>query len=371
MHKTVTIFIDIFPLLNTPNSGIGQYVDGVIKSLASDKRFNIKFLVFRSDNTSLLKVKHFGEIVILPYHRRIYSTLWKCGIKINVANHLDLTSTPWILYTNFGMLPYIDDDRVRTITIIHDLTYKHYPEVVTRRNLFFLQKAIPFSLAHSDFIVTPSQFTADDLQSFATIKNRRIHVAYPGYDIDGFTAETVTLPDNIPFILFLATIEPRKNVANLAEAFIAEAPSDFRLVIAGRKGWGNIVLPESPYIHTVGEVTNEQREWLLGQCSGVAFPSLFEGFGMPVLEAMRHNKPVLTSDSSSLKEIANPQNAYIIKQPYDTTSIIPALHVMLDDIRSGKASQVANRAHAETSDFTWDNCARVISDIITSKSHLG
>ncbi|MFQ3661823.1 MAG: glycosyltransferase family 1 protein, partial [Chloroflexaceae bacterium] len=170
-----------------------------------------------------------------------------------------------------------------------------------------------------------------------------------------------------PYFLYIGTIQPRKNLTRLIEAFAHAGPDDALLVIAGRRGW----LSE-PIVRRVAELglTNRVRfpgyvpdadlPALLSGALAFVFPSLYEGFGMPVLEAMACGAPVLTSTTSALPEVAG--DAALLVDPCDTDAIAAALRRLAAD--APLRASLRARGLVRAADFTWERCARKTLDVL-------
>ena len=370
------VYIDAYPLINNPQAGIGQYTRELILQLAKLPDFRIILLLFNSDKNSTIPQIPGVEIEYLPLHRKVYSLVWKFLFPLNTGRLLRHPEARWIIYPNFGMTPFIRLRSAKTITVIHDLTFLHYPETVENRNRFFLRKAVLHSTRVSDFLITPSKYTARDLVDRFSVPEDRIHISYPGYT--QIPIGTIAAPQRLsnlgraPFLLFLGTVEPRKNITALCEAFLALTSKHIppmKLVIAGRQGWGDVSIPSTESIMTLGSVTNEEREWLLGSCYGFVFPSLFEGFGMPVMEAMRHKRPVVASLTSSLKEIIGPDNALVIQPPFETKDIYQQLETLIAEHGTETEQKRINRAYEDSLAFTWEATAQPFIELFNA-SHV-
>jgi glycosyltransferase involved in cell wall biosynthesis len=179
------------------------------------------------------------------------------------------------------------------------------------------------------------------------------------------------LPKN--FILYFGTIEPRKNISGLIRAFelLKEKNKDFKkvyLVIAGGKGWlfKNIFAMAArskfaKHIIFTGFVSPEDKVYLYNLADLFVYPSFFEGFGFPPLEAMACGVPTITSNTSSLPEIA--QDAALMVNPYDTDELAWAMEQVLSDVALRK--ELARRSLAQAKLFSWDKCARETLNFLT------
>jgi glycosyltransferase involved in cell wall biosynthesis len=212
----------------------------------------------------------------------------------------------------------------------------------------------------SDLIIAVSAFTAGQVESLLGIPRSRIRVVHHGVDP---AAERSPLTDKI--ILFVGAIQKRKNVLRLVEAFERTQPG-WKLVLAGSAGYGAQEIrdaiarsPRRSDIEMCGYVTAAALEQWYRTASIFAFPSLDEGFGIPVLEAMAHGIPVLTSDSSALREVAG--DAALLVEANDSGAIANGLNLLLrnETIRR----HLGQRGLERCAKFTWDQAVRKTWDV--------
>jgi len=224
---------------------------------------------------------------------------------------------------------------VPRIVTITDLGYLKFPEQLLKKDLLQLKLWTAYSLKVADHIIAISEFTKQDILDNYQIDKSKISVIYPGYDRSVFNvslkkggAKLVLRKYNIstPYLLFLGALKPSKNVERLIEAFNQLNENDIKLVIAGKKGWlyesiFEIVKKlnlENKVIFT-GFVSDKDIPLLMSHAEAFALPSLYEGFGMPVVESMACGVPVLVSNQGSLPEVVG--NAGIVVNPYEVQSI--------------------------------------------------
>jgi glycosyltransferase involved in cell wall biosynthesis len=209
--------------------------------------------------------------------------------------------------------------------------------------------------ARADIIITVSQFTADQVTQLLGFDRSRIRVVHHGVRAYPVSESR----ENI--VLHVGALQRRKNIIRLVQAFESAAPGDWRLVLAGAAGYGaeEIMLriersPARARIEVRGFLDDESLHRLYGRASILAFPSLDEGFGMPVLEAMAAGTPVLCSDSSALPEVAG--DAALLIDAQSVESIAEGLKRLIEepDLRSVLRARGLDRA----SEFTWDNAVR-------------
>lgn len=357
------IYIDGSPYVNNFQGGIGHYTEALINQLSLVSNYEVRIVLFRGQKPPMNSIPKNVCIEYLPFNRRFYMIGWRfLHYSINTVRFLE-KKPDVVIYPNFATIPKITAPSI--ITIIHDLAYIHYPEMIEKRNLSFLRRATNESIYKSTHIVTPSKFTKNEVTKYFNPQIPVI-VAYPGYEKRITAKNSSPKGTTTPYILFVSTIEPRKNIATLCESFIESTLSahGYRLVIIGKQGWGNVSIPNHPSILYLGAVSDEQKDLFLSHASAFIFPSFFEGFGMPVIEAMHHNIPIISSDSSSLKEIVSKDSAVIIKKPYGKKQITEALEYFYHNRDSNQFIKMSKKAHVCAKMYTWKNCGLVFKKII-------
>jgi len=261
------------------------------------------------------------------------------------------------------------------VVVVHDLAFERVPQYVDRRNGEFLKKFVRSSAVQADAVVVNSEFTKRDLISFYRIPPDKIVVVHPGIDSQVFYPRNEKEQAAIrrkyriqkPFFLYLGTLEPRKNVPAIVRAYSA-LPNrrDFNLVLAGKVGWmaGEIFQTvadlglEEDVIFT-GYVSDEDRPRLLSAAEVLVYPSFFEGFGMPVVEAQACGTPVIASNTTSIPEAAG--GAAWLVDPEKMEEISAALAKMVSSPRVRRRFSQAGLKNACR--FRWEDSARKVIEI--------
>jgi glycosyltransferase involved in cell wall biosynthesis len=262
--------------------------------------------------------------------------------------------------------------RLRTVVTVHDLGYLRYPEAHTAAQRLYLRLSTIWSARAASHLIAVSAATRNDLVRLAKVSPTRVTVVHHGV-ADRFRQPVVDLErarkiagGNEPYFLYVGTVQPRKNLERVIEAF-ADASVQLTnqgrtpvLVIAGKRGWlsegiarRTADLGIADRVRFVGYVADDDLPALYREALAFVFPSLYEGFGMPVLEAMACGAPVLTSNSSSLPEVAG--DAAIIVDPLDTRAIAEGLVRLACD--AALRQELRQRGHQRAAQFTWDRCA--------------
>lgn len=249
----------------------------------------------------------------------------------------------------------------RTVTTFHDLFVLtgDYSTPDFRRR-FSGQARL--AAARSDLIIAVSQFTADQVHTLLDVERSRIRVIH-----HGVTHIPVNSGPREPLILFVGAIQKRKNVRALVQAF-EQVPRGWKLVLAGSLGYGAADILDAIArsgrkgdIETPGYVSSEKLEHLYRRAAIFAFPSLDEGFGIPVIEAMARGVPVLTSSGSALSEIA--AGAALLVNPYEIDSIASGLIKLTQD--EVLRQELAAKGLARSMQFTWENAVESTWNVYT------
>ncbi len=266
--------------------------------------------------------------------------------------------------------------RRRLVVTVHDLAFRRLPHTLHHETLDDLERLLLPTLAAADAIIAVSQATADDLRELLGVSARRIHVIHEGVDAV-FASAAGAVPPGLParFLLFVSTLEPRKNLTGLLAGFeraVGEGyPGD--LVLVGRWGWrteaARRAFADSPVHHRIHRLDSLDRPALntvLRRAEALLFPSLLEGFGLPVLEAMACGLPVITSNRSSLPEVAGEAALYV--DPDDPASIAGAIVRLAGEpaLRQGLAEAGRRRAAL----FTWDDAAAATASVLRRAAGL-
>lgn len=364
-----------------PRSGVGQYVAYLLKALAevdTQNQYTIfGFLFFGrpkppQDIIGKNNIRY-KFVRILP--GRVFNRLRKN----HLAPPVDLllgSSFDVALFTNFTRLPLALTKR--SVVIIYDLSFVLYGQYSERRNRVDLAKNVGASIAKSDHVITISESSKQEIIEYYKIDPRKISIISPAVDHAIFyprsTQEIIGVKSKFniknDYILYTGTLEPRKNIAGILAAY-EQLPADLQkktsLVLAGGKGWkdeGIKALVQAAQIKldviTTGYVADEDLPALYSGALVFAFPSHYEGFGMPPLEAMACGVPVITSDNSSLPEVVG--DAGITVAADDTKALTEAMHTVLVD--NTKAAHMSKQGLVQAQRFSWAGSGRQLVHLI-------
>jgi glycosyltransferase involved in cell wall biosynthesis len=260
---------------------------------------------------------------------------------------------------------------------VHDLSFVRAPETATPVLKAYLDKVVPRSVWRATHVLADSQATKDDLVALYGTPPNKVTVLLGGVNpefkpvTDMNTRRAVRqryqIPDN-PYIFSIGTVQPRKNYARLIEALAAlgQEGGDVHVVIAGGRGWldGPIYQSVEKFglgerVHFTGFVRDEDLPALYAEARCLAYPSLYEGIGLPVLEAMACGIPVVTSNISSMPEVAG--DAALLIDPYDVDALADALRRLLTD--ETLRSDLIRRGSDQAAHFTWEGAAQQLRDV--------
>lgn len=288
-------------------------------------------------------------------HLRFAAALW--------ADRPDVTFVP------AHALPFVMPGRA--VVTVHDLGYKRFPAAHPWRARAYLDLTTRTSAMRAAAILADSQATADDLTHFYGTPPNKIRVAYPGVsappvgDLAALRAK-FNLPPR--YFATVGTLQPRKNIARLVQAFAAARErlgDEVGLVLAGGKGWlfDPAWVEGVPGVTLTGYISDAEKGALLSGALALTFPSLYEGFGFPVLEAMLLGVPVLVSNTSSLPELTG-EHAVLVN-PEDTESIAAGLVQLATD--DALRARLSAAGVGQAARFTWESCARAALSALTAE----
>ncbi len=246
------------------------------------------------------------------------------------------------------------------VTTIHDLIVYKYPENFPVSIVNNQKAKLNWVKKESKLIIADSLSTKKDIVTYLKIPPEKIRVIYLGVDpvffqqkIDSILALKKRLKIEKQYILCVGTQEPRKNLQRVVQAFNQLKLSEYELVIAGNHGWGEVVTQEES-VKITGFISNSDLATLYSGATCFVYPSLYEGFGLPVLEAMACGVPVVTSDQGSLAEIVG--TAAIIVNPFEVEAIVAGIKKVLN-LSEKEQKNLTSRAKKHSQKFTWQKTA--------------
>jgi glycosyltransferase involved in cell wall biosynthesis len=359
------------------SGGIGRYTRGLITSLAQLDHQNYYTLLATAD------APHAGLQTFQAYSNFTHQTYPLSERWLTIAWHrfylpmpvewfvgrLDLFHSP-----NFILPP---TQRAKTLLTVHDLSFIRYPQGAVASLRIWLNQVVPRSLARADHILADSESTKKDLTEIFNIHPAHITVVGAGVEerfqpvTDAASLAAVQqryrLPPSEKFILGLGTLEPRKNFTGLIAAFSASPVREtHHLVIAGGKGWlyddifaAAQTSPAADRIHLIGFVADADLPALYSLADIFAYPSHYEGFGIPVIEAMACGVPVVCANNSCLPEVAGQSALQVMAT--DTVALAEALNRLATDFVLRE--QAIREGFRQAQKFNWPAAAERLLNV--------
>ncbi len=377
MSPDPVIGIDVTAAV-TQGGGIGRYTRELVRAVVAQGD-DLHYRLFSARPPAELPVPdpvpHGPHIRYCPAplnDRWLYRLWYRLRLPIPVqwfTGRLDLFHSP-----DFVLPPVRGD--APTLLTVHDLSFVHYPQTFTPPLVNYLNRVVPWSVRRATHVLADSRATKEDLQAIWNVPAEKITVLYSGVGqhfrpvTDGPALATVRRRYELgdaPYLLSVSTLQPRKNYRMLIRAFRSVAAHHpHRLVIAGGKGWlYEDVLTEvqrqglEERVHFPGFVDDADLPTLYSGADLFVFPSLYEGFGLTLLEAMACGVPVLTSTASSLPEVAG--DAAIQLSPHDEEAWAGTMNRLLADEK--RRAQLAAAGFTRVEQFTWERAARQLRDL--------
>lgn len=294
-------------------------------------------------------------VEMLPLPRVALYESWHYGRRPKVQR---ATGPVDVIHATYAAIP---PHSAPLVVTVHDLAFLHDRSHFTRHGLRFFERSLELTRRDADLVVVPSQATASDCIANGIVEDR-LRVVPWGIDVVSVAADAVAAARaqhglDRPYVLWTGTIEPRKNLPTLLKAF-ARVRSGVDLVLVGPRGWNEdldaLLAPVRSRVHVVGFVPPDALAPLYAGASVFCYPSLREGFGLPVLEAMAQGTPVVTSAGTSTEEVVG--DAGRVVEPTDPVAVADAIESLLDDPDAAAALGDAGRTRART--FTWSRTAR-------------
>lgn len=362
----------------TQGGGIGRYTRELLHALVEEGD-QYCYRIFAGRATQTLPIDNpipsaqhvsFRQLPLSP--RWLYRMWYRLRLPVPVqlfTGPVDLFHSPdFVLPPVLGNIP--------TILTVHDLSFAFYPETFTPALVNYLERVVPWSVRRATHVLADSESTRRDLIRLYGTQEEKITVLYSGVHERFNTAQEDEARQavrqkyeigNAPFVFTVSTLQPRKNHQLLIRAFRdVAAQTDFNLIIAGGRGWlyekmqGEVVRQNlEGRVRFIGFVDDDDLPALYNAASLFVFPSLYEGFGLPLLEAMACGTPVITSNASSLPEVAG--HAAVQVSPHDEAAWAQAMLRVGGDQSLRERLVSAGRQQAER--FQWSRAARQLLDV--------
>lgn len=370
MHRGVQVKVafHVDQLWFSAPGGIGTYVWELLPALANADP-SVDIVPFRSvwdhEPPKMWLLPH--PPVVIPRSIRTLYPSW--DLFGRPALRPPLADTAVVHATNPAAVPPVGDGQQLVVTV-HDLAFERFPDLFPREWRWLYRAGLRAAVKRADAVLVPSQRTADDLLASTSIPAARVYVTPLAPSLATTALDPVEALERLgitrPYILSVGTLEPRKNLVRLVRAYRQVAPDvAHQLVLAGPAGWHADELEAElsrvgpGTIVRTGHLSGEDLDALYRGADVFAYPSLYEGFGLPVVEAMARGVPTLTSDTSSLPEVAG--DAALLVDPTDVSEIADGLARLLSD--RTYAEDLRQRGLQRAATFTWAATARATLDV--------
>jgi glycosyltransferase involved in cell wall biosynthesis len=349
-------------------TGVGIYAYNLVLKLTSVDKNTKFFLLAQSDDEEISKVRH-SNISIIRVNSRIFRwLLFRCILEqliiplIAIYLKIDVIHS---LHYSYPLVPL----KVKKIVTIHDLTFFHFPEYHERLKIYYFRLFVRLACKYADRIIAVSASTIKDLVKITKVDKERVELIYLGGHIHNMLIAEGEI-NNIKrkygihkaYFIFVGMIEPRKNIIGLVRAFkkFLFKNDAYQLVIVGKVGWKadhifhevKTSFRENQIIFT-GYVSEHEKRCLLKGSHIFIYPSKYEGFGLPIIEAMSLSVPTICSNVSSMPEIVG--DAAILVNPNKEDDILNAICRLIDSKNEYQAYK--DRSALQSKKFTWQKTA--------------
>jgi glycosyltransferase involved in cell wall biosynthesis len=362
-------------LLKNKLEGIGKFTKETFRRIVqAHPEHEFIFFFDRPYDASFVFEKNVTPVVLFPPARHPVLFVW--WFEWAIARALKRFQ-PDIFVSTDGYLTLNTD--IKTLLVVHDIAFVHFPEYVAKAASLHYQYFTPKYLQKAAQIATVSEYSKQDIIKEYGTDTDKIQVVYNGCD-DGFKpvsdiqkkAIQAKYSQDCPYFLYLGSIHPRKNVARLIQAFDqfkAKTNNNFKLLLAGRMAWQITevieAIEQAQYktdIIRLDYVPDDALHQIVGAAHTLTYVSLFEGFGIPILEAMNCDVPSITSEVTSMPEVAG--DAGILINPYDINTITDAMVKMTSS--TSFRNNLIEKGRIQRQKYTWDLTAERLWRMIFS-----
>ncbi len=360
------IAINARELLKGRMEGIGRYIFETTRRMVLDHPEDEFYFFFdRAYDPSFIFADNVKPIVVHPQAR--HPILWYLWFEWGVPYYLKKHNID-VFYSGDTYVSM--KTSVPTLIVCHDIAYKHYPNHLRASHKKYYQNNFPKFHKKADHIVAVSNFTKQDIVSTYDIEPDKVTIGYnatpKGFkplEEDEKKKIKGELTKGNPYFIYVGSLHPRKNVVNLIKAFDIfkkEQGTDHKLVLVGRMAWKNEELKKTYETTThrddiifTGHISNEQLPRYLAAAEALTYVSVFEGFGIPILEGMSSGTPVITSNVSSMPEVAG--DAALLIDPHDPSSIANGMQEVISNTQLRE--DMISKGFERTKEFSWKKTA--------------
>jgi len=359
------IGINAAAALKQPRTGVEEYTYQLIRHLAMLKESKEhRFLLYVPSSATFFRNQS------RPLNFIFKELLWRGPMWTQLRLALEMSiNQPEVLFIPVHVLPFVHPKN--SVVTLHGVEYEYYPQMYPRQHLRYLRWSTRYALKKARKIIAVSENTRKDLLKWYHAQPEKIAVVHHGFS---FEKASLPSPENNsfekrPYILFVGRLEAKKNILGLLKAFDLlkkKYKVPHKLILGGPRGYGyeKIITPWRSRRNDIIEkgYLTEKEKWLLLQKADVfVLPSFYEGFGLPILEAQAAGCPVVTSNVSSLPEIAG-QGALLV-DPKDIEQIAEAMYKIINEEQCRK--NLIKEGYQNLKRFSWQRCAQETLKILT------
>lgn len=344
-------------------TGVEKYAQQLVKNISMLPEAKEHRFVLYSDKGSAGEID-LPENFSLRFLRAPF--LWT---QLRLASHI-LLRRPKALFIPAHVLPVLSHPKNSTV-MIHDIAFEFFPQTYPDSHRKYLRFTTKHALKRAKKIIVPSKSTADDLAKFYKVNPEKIFVVHHG-GVDGMIKDTRKEQLEFPYFLYIGRLELKKNILGMLKAFDlfkGMHKSAHKLVLVGNFGFGEEKIKEAIAKHRykndivlTGWVDENKKNYLLTNADIFLFPSMYEGFGLPILEAQSVGLPLITSCVSSMPEVAG--KGAILVNPHNSEEMADAMVRIITD--ENLRNDLVEKGGENLKRFSWKDCARKTLEIIVS-----
>jgi len=355
------ILIDSISLLS-PLTGVGRYTYEVSKEIEKSSDFCMSYFY-----------GYISKELVKPTQKKTLKSLKLVIVKISIIKKFvrkllmfitKIFAPTYDIYWQPNFIPNSGIKAKKIVTSLHDFSFMLYKDFHPKETVDYFEDNFLKNIHKSDFIITGSNYTKNEILSKLDFDSSKIKVIYHGINHDIFKKySNIKLDFTLPqkFILSVGSIEPRKNLKNLLKAYNLldnDIKKDYKLVLVGFKGWQNTEIKEiinanRQNIYYLGFISDIELAKVYNLASLFLFPSFYEGFGLPILEAFACETPVVCSNTTSLPEVAG--DAALYCNPKDISDIKLKIELVLKD--EGLQNKMIQKGIIKAARFSWKKSA--------------
>ena len=355
-------------LLHNKLAGIGNFSHNLLSRIViNHPEVQFDFYFDRAFHPSFIYADNVKAHILFPPARHPY--LWYIWYEFSLKQKLNRTK-PDLFFSPDGFIP--TSGNIKTLNTIHDLNFEHHPEWIPNFAIGYYKKYFPLCAEKATHLVTVSEYSKQDISTQYNIESNKIDVVYNGVE-DFIISDSPNLKNlktkllgNSPYFIFIGAINPRKNLQNIFPAFDKLNGNHKLLVVGDKMHWNTEIEIAFNYMHNKdkvvfsGRLEKEALHYLLAKADALIFPSLFEGFGIPIIEAFKANTAVITANNTSMPEVAG--DAALLVDAYSADAITDAMQKLAKD--DNFKNSLIKKGQERANNFTWDKSAEKLWSVM-------